>query len=468
MRIPTLSCPRIRFSGKSLAVAVCRFTPNWLLALLLAGFTCGPARAHPDPPGPPALEDQIKILEIMAESDQDDGINGESEYILRITIKHPGHAEADSELLMEFNVDWDAKDPDTGVPYDMQVPLRLPLVGKNGFASDAVHSHVHFECTPSAPWEVTMQLKESNNLVLADILKILGDAASKLGTNLPPVDPKIQGLIVIGGVLSGALGEILNKLFNNMENLGQANPTWNSGDGDLGDTNTVRTGDLFHFSYKAEKFVKVIPGRKGECESTNTPSSGETPEHTFGDDVPRAQSSWDYLFDATSRIDGIVSEPGTPNGPLEQAAVQQQRQAVLELVGAMGRHVAQVELEEAVGRPLLVDPQKLSQAQQQVTQGDSFKQMSIVQTNTALMFQALQLYRQAFTLLAHDLHETQLSAIDAYLAGSELVLNWQHGGTLQSAVAPGGPWEDIPRAISGFRAPVTPTSKYFRVVKRLN
>lgn len=424
------------------------------------------ALGHYDPPSPPAIEDFVTIKELTAKTDQDDGINGESEYIVRITFKHPGHSEADSEILLEFNVNWDDIDPDTGLPYDSQVPLHLPLIGKNGFGSDKINSRIHQECSPSAPWEITLDVKESNDQSLGDILKTLGDAAAKAGTNLPPVDAKVKGIVIIGGILSGAVGDILNKLFNNMENLGFTNPNFNGGDGDPGDTNKVRSDSLAHFSYTAEKSVKVIPGKIHECESTNTNTPTESPEHTFGDDAQKAQASWDYLLTATGMIDTTSIEPGTPDGDAEQAALHERRQALRELVAAMGRDVAQVEIDEAEDHPELVSSTQLDIALQQMAMGDSYKQQSLSQSNTSPMFQALQLYRQVFTSLAHNLHETQTSALDAYQSGSDIVINWQHGGVLQSSASLDGGWQDIPAAISGYRTAIGVGNRFFRVIKR--
>ena len=77
------------------------------------------------------------------------------------------------------------------------------------FGSDKVNSKIHQECSPSSPWQITIVVKESNSQDLGDILKLLGDAALKAGTNLPPVDAKVKGIVIIGGLLSGVVGEIL-------------------------------------------------------------------------------------------------------------------------------------------------------------------------------------------------------------------------------------------------------------------
>lgn len=440
-----------------------------LLALLwiavLAGIV-GNAYAHPDPPAPPTLEDWIVLKELNAESDQDDGFNGKSEYFLRIKMKHAGHAHADSEIVVGFEVDWDAINPDTGKPYDSETPPSLPLVGKNGAISSAINSLIDRECSPSESWELSFELKESNSLELADIFSTLGQALEKMGTNLPlTLNPRLSVPIVLGGPLLGALGAILDKLFNTMENLGIENPNWTSGEGDTGTNVVSKSGDAAHYSFRMEKHVVVIPGKRHECEATVTNPPSYKPEHSFGEDMRKAEFSWESLRHAALRIDAVDLEPGETNDPLGQVVVQEQRQALRELIAPIGRSVALAELEEAQLRPDLVPQEQLDSARERFQIAEYLSHEALAQTNTAPLLQALQLYQHVFSGLASALHESQASALDYYQAGDEFVIGWQHGGLLQMADSPAGPWTDLAYAISPFRAPMSSGSRFFRVIK---
>jgi hypothetical protein len=443
-----------------------RFVPFLFLIILTLA---GKMYAHPDPPGPPTLEDWIVLKELYAETDQDDGINGETEYFLRITVKHAGHPHADAEIIAAFSVNWDDIDPDTGLPYDEGTPPRLPLVGKNGALSSEINCFKDMtkdrECSPSEAWTVSLELKESNTLELALICSELGKAFEKIGTNIPPelVDPRIGVAIILTGPLLTALGNILDQLYNTIDTLGIENPGWTTGEGDNSTNAVPRSGDALNYSYKMEKHVVVIPGKFHECAATNTPT--ESPDHSFGDDTQKSEISWEYLRSAAQRIDAVDIEPGETNGPAEQALMQGLRQTLRELMGTVGRSVAFTEVQEAQSRPDRVPPQQLNSAIQQFQAAENFRQQSLSQSNTAPLLQALQIYQQVFNSLAVPLHKFQASALDIYQAGDQIVINWQHGGILQVASAIDGSWTNVPYAITPFRAPLTTEARFFRVHK---
>lgn len=440
------------------------------LSLLALLFSCAPLRAHWDEGPPPALEDKVVLKELIAESDQDDGIDGNSEYILRVTIKHTGHAVADAEVLVEFKADWDVKNPETGIPFDEETPPRLPLVGKNGFISDAINSPIHQECSPSAPWELKIELKESNTFALADVLQELGKALEKTGTNLPSgLDPRVGAVVVLAGPLASAVGNILDKLFNTEDTLGTSNPGWFSGEGDPGSTNASpveREGDLFHYSYKMEKQV-VTAGGDENCGTTNTPSgSGAGEDHAFGEDVPRAKESWNYLRRAVALIGTTDIEPGTPNGEPEQLSLQERRRTLCELLGMVGRHVAYSEVAEADANPDAVPPQMYQSARQQLQLADTIHANAIELGDPGMLLEALQLYEQGYFMLAQVLHQEQRALLEIYTSGPEIVLHWRHGGNLQMAPSPSGPWTEVPRAVSPFRTALGEAGRFFRVLKQ--
>lgn len=97
---------------------------------------------------------------------------------------------------------------------------------------------------------------------------------------------------------------------------------------------------------------------------------------------------------------------------------------------------------------------------------DVFVQQSLSQSNTAPLIQAVQLYQQVFTDLAIPLHQNQAATLEIHQDDDRMVIEWHHGGVLQSAPTPEGPWTDIADAVSPYRAPMTGQIQLFRVIKR--
>lgn len=202
---------------------------------------------------------------------------------------------------------------------------------------------------------------------------------------------------------------------------------------------------------------------EGTFPKSSEHDTGLPPVHQIRERHPGASALRRSL---AMRIDGTGIEPGTVNDPVQQAKLQGQRQALRELVALIGRSVALTELTEAAQRPDLVPPPQLNAERQQFQMADLLVQQSMSQSNSAPLMQALQLYQQVFTDLAIPLHQNQASALEIHQDDDRMVIEWHHGGVLQWAQSPDGPWTDIADAVSPYRAPVDFQRQFFRVFKR--
>lgn len=92
-------------------------------------------QAHEDTGGPQRVDDSVKITEVTALTDQDDGVNGESEYCLKISMEHPDHIAASESVDCPSGPNWDDTEKESGKKWEELG--RLPLIGAQGYAGTA-------------------------------------------------------------------------------------------------------------------------------------------------------------------------------------------------------------------------------------------------------------------------------------------------------------------------------------------
>jgi len=379
-----------------------------VLLALWAGGEQGSADL--DPPGPPELDDQVRLDSLVASTDQDDWFNGESEYCIRLKLTHLKHEHVNTEFVNCFSANWDSIDPATGKSYDDPIHRtgienagNMPLMGPNGIGGGAFNAAWCNECAPTEQWTLQIQLTESDFNLLGQILKDVGTALQKAGL---PVAVKDQGRLVLVGTAAKLVGEILDKLFAKVENLGVSNPTWAPGAGDP-QGQIPKAESPYHYSYNATKTVKQSTLQR--CGDPDPPAPAPTPlppgspaaclsdeRHLFSRSVVVADGSWERLRGAASRIDDVTGEGGEPLADEEGV-----REDLRELTGTLGRFVAQSELSEAAAT---LPPEAFQPARHHLDQGDFLLNQALSTRATEPLLGALDEYRQVFSLLAPQLH----------------------------------------------------------------
>ena len=372
------------------------------------------ATAHHDPPGAPALEDQI-ALNVIARTDQDDGVFGESEYCIRIKVKHPGHDALTEEFVNCFSANWDTVDPATGMPFDAAITPGAPNGGKmplmaaeitdatgkvvraGGIGGGPFRSAFHPECSPTQPWEVEVRLAEDDTSI-TDILKKIGEALQEKKLPIPGAD---AGRVELLGMAATLVSGILDEIFGRMEdNLGVSRPTWGTGEGDpAGEVD--KSESVFHFSVEAKKTVRSVPSEDHKCKKDPPPFCPLDENHLFSIDPAVASRAWDKFRDAARDIDTLGSEAG---GVAPSDVIDAQKRSLRQLVAVLGRFVAQVEVDEALAAPGKVPANVLAQAQLLIAEGDTLRDQALAADDTPLLLAALDRYRGAFELLLSLVH----------------------------------------------------------------
>jgi len=355
-----------------------------------------PASAHLDP-GRTLINDQVqlsdlRLLKPVGEGDPsgtDDGVNGNTELCIRMSVEHPGHLELHEYLQCDISVDWDAAKPGdpSGRQYE-DVPgpnplgyAEIPLIGLGGKAGGSWSGPEHLgECTPAAPWIVSVQLLEVSSQGIGDILKKVGEALAKPGgattgsiVGGATSDPRV----VLIGVAAAVLGQVLDELFPPSEkaNLGNTDLTIAEGDGeDDPEPDPTTSVASANFVYTIEKVVTPL----GPCQpptTITTPSSGSgdhtnrgsttsgppsavrvdraanraacspPPKHVFCVDVAGARASWEQLRAAIRATPLLKAEDG-----VDDTRAKLDRRFLLGLAGTLGRTAAETELDEAASR----------------------------------------------------------------------------------------------------------------------
>ena len=229
---------------------------------VLGGALVGDAPGHEDTGGPARVNDSVKLTEVTALSDQDDGLNGLSEYCIRVTIVHPDHI-GESESVDCVDVNWDDTDKKSGRTWE-QIG-SLPLIGPGGYAGSSWESVDHTnECVDSAPWTLRTRLTEANTFGLADILAAIGDALTQGNAS-----GAAGGKLFLYGEAAKIAAKILRELFADLDNLGAVPLKWEAGEGDPGGTVPKGPDEARHFKASGEKTVtRVSP----DCTSYKLPT----------------------------------------------------------------------------------------------------------------------------------------------------------------------------------------------------
>ena len=385
------------------------------LVIVIGGTTVGHrAGAHHDPPGKPALEDQL-ALNVIAKTDQDDGLNGESEYCVRIKIKHPGHDQVTEEFVNCFSANWDSVDPATSQPFDAAFASGIPNAGNmplmgneikdasgkvlraGGLGGGPFRTPVHPECSATAEWQLDFQLTEDSTNI-GDILKKIGGALQEKKLPVPAAD---QGRIELAGMAATLVGTILDEIFGGMQdNLGSSRLTWGTGEGDP-DGTVARNETTFHYALEGTKTVRSVPSEDRKCQKDPPLMCPVEENHLFSADIAVASRAWDKLREASADIENLGAEQGVAVTP---DAIEQQKRALRKLVATLGRFVAQVEVDESLAAPGKVPANVLAQAQLLVAEGDVLRDQALASDDTGVLLSALDRYREAFELLVSLVH----------------------------------------------------------------
>ncbi|MBM2826664.1 MAG: hypothetical protein HW403_728 [Dehalococcoidia bacterium] len=372
-----------------------------ILALVAAPLLSGlGVRAHQDPPGPPSIDDQVNITEMIAKTDQDDGPNGESEYCLRVSWTHTeAHPIVSGEWFNCQNINWDDPNPaNNNTPFDEGSAPRLPLIGSNGYMANQVLGPRHHECVSSAYWKIDAYLYESDDSDAGEIIAEIGQAVQELSGLAPP---GLQARVVLAGRAVERIGRILDRVFANMtDNLGHLLLDWDPGSGDPSGT-VQKTGSLAHFNGRAEKNVQKISDI--DCLAASTfvgvqPSTfGQDPDHWFGRAVAYAAPRWNALRGAAGRIDNVRGEStGAPNEAL--------RTDLRDLAGSIARTVADNEVVEGEANPGRVPASTIAEAKTLLAQGDALLETGVGLGRTSDLIKAITSYQQAFEMVTPLLH----------------------------------------------------------------
>ncbi len=431
------------------------------------------ASAHRDTPhqSPNELTDQIVLRKLEAKSDQDDGINGLSEYCIHARTTHPDHGEGSGAYVNCPTVNWDWTDPQSGQSFETLG--AIPLLGKGGYGGGSWNGDFHHECEATAPWTLNVDLTESNSIELADILRKIGEALAKV--TLPV--PTAQGQsIKLAGEAARVVADILENLFAGIEDLGKANPQWPEGEADpSGEAertpqNDPDDTDLGHFRFEA---VKNVAFRSLECAPTPTPTPAPTPggtptpipsptktpaptstpgptttpapspegtplglvtfansaagpapvlataggefcfadaSHALSRSSIVADPAWDLLALAAGAISGVASEPGAQPA-LPPATLGLMRRDLRRLIAALGRIAAATEVAEAEAPGSGVDPGALAVAAQGLDQGDTLRDEAVFEGNDDKLILALGRYEESFDALSALLHPSCAPAL---------------------------------------------------------
>ncbi|MEB3778865.1 MAG: hypothetical protein GSR85_01335 [Desulfurococcales archaeon] len=190
----------------------------FVMTVLLTLLTFLPLNvySHLDPPGNPPIRVEVKLLDIELLSDQDDGLNGETELIVKWTLAHSGHFLSSSSKTRE-------------------VPGILTITGLNYDYSDLrsksfnkiMYSHV--ECTPMSPIFMNAEFIEDDTDTITQILSGIAAAGTGLAATLVSLGGG-SALIVASLASGSALSNIINLAasINGNDYLGEASIIINS------------------------------------------------------------------------------------------------------------------------------------------------------------------------------------------------------------------------------------------------
>ena len=339
-----------------LVAAIAAVVLGFALALLVAAG----APSHEDAGGPERLDDSVKLTSLNALSDQDDGVDGQSEYCIRISFEHPDHLDAAESVHCPTGVNWD--DPSTAGGATWETVGSLPLVGTGGYAGAVWEGPSHTkECRTTAPWTVTVKLTESNTVGIGDVLTAIGKALQQAGV----AGPAGAKAVLIGKAAELA-SVVLKELFETLEDLGQTDLKWESGEGDPGGVVTKGPETSRHFDVTGAKTVTRVTPDCSPPVTTPPPTTGETSTNPYVEPPRRpravaaqvacavpadhvlcpsrsgARAAWRDLRRAALLTRKL--KPETPSARGETARV---RRRLVTLIGTLAREAARREMAEA-------------------------------------------------------------------------------------------------------------------------
>jgi hypothetical protein len=411
----------------------------------------GDVTSHEDPGGPERLNDSVKLTDVTALTDQDDGLNGLSEYCIRVTVVHPDHI-SDAESVDCVDVDWDETDRESGTAWQDLMPPRLPLIGTQGYAGTSWESVDHTnECRPTAPWTLRTKLTESDSFGLSNILEAIGQALSQ-GNAAGAAGAKL----FLYGEAAKLAAKILRELFDDLSNLGSIPLKWESGEGDPSGTVPKGPEEARHFKASGEKTVTQITPN---CTPTTTPTTttptnttptdttptdttptdttptdttptdttttgtttslavgarasraaqaaalpcGADEKHILCKNAKRARRSWRQFEIAVRRIGRLKKEPG-----VKKANVKGVRKQLIRLVGTLTRNAAQTEIKEA--RKLKLGQKgrrSLAKARRSFRKGVKLDNSARRRSSPARLRLAVRRYRSAHLRLVPIVHRS--------------------------------------------------------------
>lgn len=118
-----------------------------LLLVLMVATTIPKADAHLDKPGNPAIKVTIYLKSVTLKTDQDDGLDGNAEIVVKFTYLHEGH-EGGGGLVTIDDFNWDYE--------------RTRTVNKKIYE--------HIECTPMNRIQIDMEAKEEDTDTITTIV----------------------------------------------------------------------------------------------------------------------------------------------------------------------------------------------------------------------------------------------------------------------------------------------------------
>ncbi|MFZ5816317.1 MAG: S-layer homology domain-containing protein [Bacillota bacterium] len=279
--------------------------------ILLLALSPGATQAHLDP-GEEATTiiayAEINRLDLV--TDMDDGFDGDAELLLLVQVQHAGHGGSRLEFQRD-DYNWD-----DGRPWLVQ-PSEL---------------WAHVECRPRAPLSVVLHLIDiDSDLQTATIWAVLSGVGSWVATGAK-AGPKgaVAGFVVGFGLSMAGVINDNDDLGLNFGLVPENGPVWVKLRGPDGGADV--------------RFY----GRTGVTPDEDCALPPASPEYSLRSPSERTQLLFDPLKEGLAAALAIQPEPGNPAGLTEQQ-VADIRQSYSRLLLGIGRTVAGLEVEDAIG-----------------------------------------------------------------------------------------------------------------------
>ncbi|MCH2076528.1 MAG: hypothetical protein MK180_06530 [Rhodobacteraceae bacterium] len=369
--------------------------------LPVALFAASPALSHPSL-GQALVHQKITLTEIVATTDQDDG-GGESEYCVRAKLVHQTHPAAQVDLLRCYDVDWDDEVPGTDVEYHEQKDLRLPLMGPKGAVDSEVVLSRHDSCTPTAPWDLEVQLYEVDYSPAGEIINDVADLIEKHAKENTKafafLEPKALALTGLTADAARLAGKWIDRIVNETELLGTYTANFDRAAFDpKGSGSAKNQKQLRHFNADATKTVSPI----GACDfgflkffldgslpiildQVSCLRSASSPMCMNPGEA--SQEQFQGLAANAARADEIAPEDGTE---ATEAGALEMRQSILGLTAAYSQGAVQAQLELLSEMPEGIE--LLVELSEPLREAQLLQEAALAEGSGALMAEAISSY----------------------------------------------------------------------------